>query len=75
MKFLTNLFTPRKTVQWYNVFTGMNNPHATLGDIQQSAAVWKFEYYVFNGKVYPTSKQGSIDVNEDFYCRLEDIRC
>ena len=70
---IIGLFKPKVTVPWYEVFTGMNNPRATLGQIQQAAKEWGFAFYVFNGKVYRTSKQGEIDINEDFVCLMENI--
>jgi hypothetical protein len=73
MNFFRNLFKTTKTVPWYDVFTGMNNPYATLGQIQQAAKEWGFSFYLFNGKVYPTSKQGTIDTNKDFICYDKDI--
>ena len=73
MKFFSTFFTPRKTVSWTDVFTPMNKVDATMGETRQMARVWGFKYFTFNGKVYPSNKEGSLNPDTDAYCRIEDV--
>lgn len=45
---IIGLFKPKVTVPWYDVFTGMNNPPATLGQIQQTAKEWGGLLFMFS---------------------------